>query len=86
MIDTIGILKKEHQIEMLWQNYQNYESWRKSRCIIDTFSNAAREILAYEEYVERERQAEARLAVAEIIWRIQDSVKSANAFIVSLIK
>lgn len=79
-------LEKEYQIEILWQNYQNYESWKKSQCIIDTFSSAAKEILAYEEYIDREQQAEAQLAAAEIIWHIQDSVKSANAFVASLIK
>lgn len=79
-------LEKEHQIEILWQDYQNYESWRKSQCLINTCSSAAREILAYEEYIDRERKMEAQLAAAEVIWHIQDSVRSANAFVTSLIK
>jgi len=72
----MSISEKEKQIEILWQEYESRKITQQAIEKALLFSRTITEILAYEEYLDQEREMEAYLVSAEIIWHLQDSVRT----------
>lgn len=75
----MNISAKEQQIEVLWQEYEFWKISQQALERVSLFSRTITEIIAYEKYLDQEREMEAHLAAMEIIWHLQDSVKATES-------